>query len=111
MSLVFGDDGGDLGKFGVLVPAGFGIVGAGLFRQRRLAVLASDRHKGDDVLDAFGRQALAAAARMSGLSPGLSAARFLGDRLGGVRRIGGRRNRGVGRIPPGAFPKRAVLGL
>src|SRR5437660_779527 len=109
--LVFGDYGSDFGKFGVLVPGGLGVVWSGFFGQRRLAVGAGDRHDDNGMLDALGRQANAGVAVMSGLSPGFAAGRFFVDRLGGVRRIGGRRYRGVGCIPPGAFPKLAALGL
>src|ERR1019366_8773509 len=48
---------------------------------------------------------------MSGLSAGLSAGGLFGAWLGSVGRIGGRRNRGVGGIPPGALAKFADLGL
>src|ERR1022692_523152 len=48
---------------------------------------------------------------MSGLAAAFAAGGFLDGRLGSARRIGGGGNRGVGRIPPGAFPKFAVLGL
>src|ERR1035438_513356 len=63
------------------------------------------------MLDTLGWQAKALMAFMPRLATAFAAGGFLGGWLGGVRRIGGGWNRGVGRIPPGAFPKLAVLGL
>src|ERR1019366_9470659 len=48
---------------------------------------------------------------MSGLSAGLSAGGLFGAWFGGLGRVGDRRNRGVGSIPPGALAKFADLGL
>src|ERR1039457_914983 len=98
--LVLGDDGRRFGKFGILVPGGLGIVGSGFFRQRRFTVFAEEGHKGNRMLDTFGWQAKALMAFMSRLAAAFAAGGFLGGWLGGVRRVGGGWNRGVGRNDP-----------
>ncbi len=98
LSLIFGDRGDQRGPFGDLMPRGFGVIRAGLLRQVLAAASASGRYKGDDPLQAFGRQASLQGGRMSGLAAGFFAGGLFDDGLGRLGRIGGGRQGGVGGV-------------
>ena len=104
MPLVFGDLGGGLRQFGDLMPGRLGVVGAGLGRQRRLAVLAAFGEEGDGALQPLRGQAPLPVGGMSRLGSGLLARRRLDHRLGCLGWIGRRGQRrviGVGAEPSG----------
>ena len=52
------------------MPGRFGIVGSGLSRQRRLAMIADRGYDGDHLMQALGRQAPAQGRRMAVLGAG-----------------------------------------
>jgi hypothetical protein len=85
MPLVLGDLDSHGRQLGNLMPGGRRVVGLGLLGQRAVALgaaLGDERHDGANT---FGRQALFQMGRMSVLSPGFAASRFLGRRRRQVR--------------------------
>ena len=91
---VLGDDGGEPGQLGDLMPGGLGVIGAGLGWQGSLATGAGRGDVVDDGVDPLGRQAGAVIAAMPGLTAGLAPGGRLGCGLGSVEGIG-RRGRGA----------------
>jgi hypothetical protein len=91
---MFGDNGGQRGEFGDLMPGGLGVVGARFRGQRCMTSGADLGHMGDDLVDPVRGQAKPVMSAMAELSSGVSSRRTLDDRLGGVERVG-RRGRGT----------------
>jgi hypothetical protein len=98
MGLMFGDNGGQRGEFGDLMPGGFRIVGSRFGRQRRLTVGAGPRDIDNDGVNPRLGQAEPLMSPMSGLPAASSAGRSLDDRLGSVEGIGRRRRGAIGRV-------------
>jgi hypothetical protein len=98
MGLMFGDNGGQSGEFGDLMPGGFGIVGSRFGGQRRLTASADPRDIDDDGVNPRLGQAEPVMSPMSGLPAASSAGRSLDDRLGSVEGIGRRGRGAIGRV-------------
>ena len=95
---MLGDDGGQLGKFGDLMPARRGIIGAGFDRQRRSTASTDRGAVIDDRVDSIGGQPDAIMTAMPGLTTGLAAGGGLANRIGSVERIGRWGRGAIGRI-------------
>src|ERR687895_755312 len=76
-----------------------------------VAAEAGGWHVADDVVDALGREPLAVMPRVSGLSARLASGGAFDRRLGGPRRIGGGRDRGVGGVAIQLLAEIADLGF
>ena len=98
MALILGDDCGEFGKFGDLMPARSGIVGRGVLRQRGLAGATALRREDEEAVDSLGRQKLFQMRRMPGLSARFAMRFFLLHRRRRRGRICRRRNRRVGGV-------------
>ena len=85
---MLGDDRGLLGEFGDLMLTRLGIVGAGIDRQRGVAISANRGNVGDDLVDATGGQANPSMPAMSRLATGTSPTRRLADRFESVQGVG-----------------------
>ena len=98
VALELGHDGGDARQLGDLVPGRLGVAVGWLLGQRGVAPLAVGGDQRDDVIDAVGRQALAAMAGVSGLPAGGTTRTLLDDRGLGAGRVGRGRDGGVGGV-------------
>jgi hypothetical protein len=91
---MLGDDGGQPGQFGDLMPGGLGVVGTGLDRQRRVAVGTDRGDVGENRVDPIRGQANPVMPAMPGLTTRTSSGGRLAGWLGCVERVG-RRWRGT----------------
>lgn len=98
MGLMLGDDGGQQGKLGDLMPGRFRIVGAKFRRQRCLATGASLRDIRNDDVDPRLRQPDSVMALMAVLTTAPPSGASLDNRLGSVQGIGRRRRGAIGGV-------------
>ena len=103
MALILRNERHDRRQLGLLKARRRGIIGCGVGRQSRLAVLTLPGHEGHKAIDAFGGRQLLQPRRMAPLAAGLAFRFLLADRLGRSERIGRRGHGGIGAV--GAEPR------
>ena len=103
VALILRNERHDRRQLGLLKARRRGIIGCGVGRQSRLAVLTLPGHEGHKAIDAFGGRQLLQPRRMAPLAAGLAFRFLLADRLGRSERIGRRGHGGIGAV--GAEPR------